>query len=165
MQIQRLPPHIFTSFDVVELVGVTPIYLNALVQRKLYGIKPSISGRGRKVRIFDEDDAYGIAFVWILFESGLRTQEIRTILTHLTQTRRADAKYTAQGWLETPAGEYLLVARDPSQPKSKRLDVGRAHGYEIANILKENPMTSLLAIPIGTRFEEIKERIESKYGG
>lgn len=157
---------IFTSPDVVELVGITPIHLNALVHRKLYGIKPSVSGRGRKVRVFDEDDVFGIAFVWILFESGLRTQEIRSILSHLVGSRKADARYTAKGWFQIPNAEYLVVIRDPSNPKrNERLDIGTAHQYELAGIIEKSRTASVLAIPIGARFADIKERIETKCGG
>jgi hypothetical protein len=154
---------IFTSQDAIDLVGITPVHLNALVHRKLYGIKPSISGPGRKVRVFDEHDLFGIAFVWILFESGLRTEEIRSILTTLAGNRTADARYTVKGWFENPGAEYLIVMRDPWNPKRKpRLDVGTAHQYEIADIIAKNPSASLLAIPIGPRFAEIQERIETK---
>jgi DNA-binding transcriptional MerR regulator len=155
---------IFTSQDVVELVGVTPVHLNALVHRKLYRIKPSISGPGKRFRVFDEDDLFGIAFVWILFESGLRTEEIRSILTSLVGNRTADAEYTAKAWFEIP-GEYLIVIRDPGNANHEsRLHVGRAHQYEIADIIVGSPRSSVLAIPIGPRFAEIQERIATKFG-
>lgn len=157
---------IFTSQDVIELVGVTPVHLNALVHRKLYGIKPSISGPGRKVRVFDEHDLFGIAFVWILFESGLRTEEIRSILTNLAGNRSADARYTAKRWFETPGADYLIVMRDPGNANHEsRLDVGTVHQYEISDIIVRNPSASVLAIPIGPRFAEIQERIKTKFGG
>jgi hypothetical protein len=157
---------IFTSQDVVELVGVTPVHLNALVHRKLYKIRPSISGPGRRFRVFDEDDLFGIALVWILFESGLRTEEIRNILTSLLENHRtADARQTAQIWFEIPGSEYLIVVRDPwDENHELRLDIGRAHQYEIADIIARSPRASVLAIPIGPRFTEIQERIATKFG-
>jgi len=82
------------------------------------------------------------------------------------ENRTADAKYTAQGWLEIPGPEYLIVIRDPwDENQESRLDVGRAHQYEIADIIVRNPRASVLAIPIGPRFSEIRERIETKFGG
>jgi hypothetical protein len=154
----------FTSTDVVDLVGVTPIYLNALVTRRLYKIKPSISGRGQKVRVFDEDDLFGIALVWILFESGLRTQEIRGILSELTGFE-ADARYTAQGWFEVPGAEYLVITRDPHGPKRDvGFEIGIANSYDLANTFAPTKTESVLAIPIGARFAEIKQRIETEHG-
>src|SRR5882757_6215089 len=84
----------FSSSDVTKLLGITPVYLNALVHRKLYGIAASISDRHGeiKVRIFSEEDVFGIALVWTLFESGLRPQSIREILLELVETDEPDAK-------------------------------------------------------------------------
>jgi hypothetical protein len=145
------------------LVG-TPTHLNALVTRNLYKIKPSISGRGQKVRVFDEDDLFGIAFVWILFESGLRTQEIRDIMSELTGAE-ADARYTAQGWREIPGAEYLVISRDPHGPKRDLgFEIGIATWYDLADTFAETKTESVLAIPIGARFAEIKQRIETEHG-
>ena len=73
----------FETSDITELlVGITPAYLNTFLQRKLYGITASLqAGKVRdKRRLFNEEDVFRIAFVWILFEGGLRTQPIRRIL-------------------------------------------------------------------------------------
>jgi hypothetical protein len=158
----------FTSQEVVELVGITPIQLNALVARTLYGIRTSISGRGAKVRLFDEADVYGIALVWVLFESGLRTQQVRTILNDLAETRKPNAKHTAQGLLEIPGSEYIVVLREPMRSKAKtkpQQSVGIAHQYELDDIIKKSPTASVLAVPIGARFADIKERMDLLRGG
>jgi hypothetical protein len=157
----------FTSQEVVELVGVTPIQLNALVMRTLYGIKASVSGRGAKVRLFDEADVYGIALVWALFESGLRTQQVRTILNDLAETRKPNAKHTAQGLLEIPGSAYIVVIHEPrrSSKTKPQPSVGRADQYELEDIIKKNPTASVLAVPIGARFADIKKRTDLLHGG
>lgn len=165
--IRRMSMRAFTSQEVIELVGITPIQLNALVMRKLYGIKASISGRGAKVRLFDEADVYGIALVWVLFESGLRTQQVRTILNDLAETRKPNAKHTAQGLLEIPGSDYIVFIREMrSKAKTKpQQSVGRAHQYELDDIIKKSPTASVLAVPIGARFADIKERMDLLHGG
>src|ERR1700719_2598656 len=108
----------FSSSDVSAIVGITPIYLNALVHRKLYGIAASISDRHReiKVRIFSEEDVYGIALVWMLFESGLRTQSIRDVLEQLIEID--DAKSAAE-FITFSEIDYLGIVREPSKTKRK----------------------------------------------
>src|SRR5713101_4036729 len=88
----------FLSSDVTAMVGITPIYLNALVQRGLYGISPSISDRHgeTKIRIFSEENVFGIALVWMLFQTGLRPQAIREILLQLVETKEPDANAAAE---------------------------------------------------------------------
>src|SRR5262252_9371803 len=88
----------FSSSDIAKLVGITPVYLNALVHRKLYGIAASISDRHgeSKVRVFSDEDVFGIALVWTLFEAGLRPQQIREILLQLVETEAPDANSAAE---------------------------------------------------------------------
>lgn len=156
----------FTSTDVVDLTGITPVYLNALVTRNLYKIKPSISGRGQKVRVFDEDDIFGIALVWTLFENGLRTQEIRAILCELVETSEADAKYTAQALFEPADADYLFIIRDPNGSKrGPGFEIGLGTWYDFADTFGASPTESVLAIPIRARFAEINQRIEDEHGG
>ena len=163
LSVPRMSIRAFSSPDVVALVGITPIQLNALVTRKLYKIKPSISGTRRKVRIFDEQDVFGIALVWALFQSGLRTEQIRTILKDLAETREADARYTAQGLLESVRGDYIVVIGEPRKRRGKRgseEQVGIVHQYELVDLIAENSTSSVLAIPIRAKFTEVEKRIE-----
>jgi hypothetical protein len=167
VNIHCMPTQAFTSQEVIELVGITPIQLNALVMRTLYGVRASVSSRGAKVRLFDEADVYGIALVWVLFESGLRTQQVRTILNDLARTRKPNAKDTAQGLLEAPGSGYIFVIREPrTNAKTKpQQSVGRADQYELEDIIKKSPTASVLAVPIGATFADIKERMELLHGG
>lgn len=153
----------FTSHDVIDITGITPIQLNALVHRKLYGIKASISGPGRKVRIFDENDVYAIALVWGFFESGLRTQQIRAILKEFSNDRTVDAKYTAQALLEDPQSDYIVIIRQPRRRirKAKPEEwVGTAHRYDLEEIVVKHPTATILVIPIGSKFADVRDRIE-----
>src|SRR5689334_12355384 len=87
------------SGDITErLVGIAPVYLNKFVQQKMYGITASIQpGKLRaQRRLFSRDDVFAIALVWILFETGLRTDPIRRILTDIAATKKADAKISAK---------------------------------------------------------------------
>jgi hypothetical protein len=72
----------YDSSEVCELVGIGPLLLNKFIERKSYGIQPSIrpgKGRGGR-RLFSPDDVLGIALVWWLFESGLRSGVIEDVL-------------------------------------------------------------------------------------
>jgi hypothetical protein len=161
----------FSSSDVTALVGITPIYLNALVHRELYGITPSISDRhsgGIKVRIFSEDDVLGISVVWMLFESGLRTQSIRDVLRKVVEIDKAKA---AAEFLALEKADYLAIGREPSKPKSKarpKLIVEPTQKEHLNGLVKEwvekYPTANILLVPVGEKFADIKKKIEVMYG-
>ena len=154
--------------DVTDLlIGITPAYLNTFLQRKLYGISSSVrAGKVReKRRLFSEEDVYGIALVWMLFESGLRTQPIRRILNELAGTKKANAKVTAQKLLQSEA-EYIVVVREPRKPKGKaepEPEIRTAREADLAGIPSANPMANVLLVPIGAKFADIKKRLEVLY--
>jgi hypothetical protein len=166
----------FSSSDVTDLVGITPIYLNALVHRELYGIAASISDRHGEIkfRVFSEDDVFGIALVWMLFESGLRRGPIKTILKqvgessilkHEVETKEPDANIVAQ-FLFASETDYLVVGCEPRKPKSKRAPKVWAEGAMAEHLMgyvRKNPTANIVAIPIGRRFADIKKRIEALY--
>jgi hypothetical protein len=160
----------FSSADVTQLVGITPINLNALVHRQLYGIAASISARHGeiKVRIFSEEDVLGVALVWVLVESGLRTQSIRDVLCQLVETDNAKA---AAELLALDEVDYLGIVREPSNPKRKTTPK-----LQVRPTLKENlnelvtecvakyPTASILLVPVGQKFADVKQKIDLKYG-
>lgn len=168
-EMSDLPIKTFGSSEIIDvLVGITPVYLNMFLQRKLYGIEATESDRHRetKFRLFNEADVFGIALAWMLFESGLRTQPIRCILNELAKTKRANANKAAKVLLESEA-EYIVLVREPRKPKPKHHPdpkVTMASGVEISGILAENPLANLLIVPIGARFRDIKRRIEVLFG-
>src|SRR5215472_18722315 len=108
----------FDSADICErLVGITPIYLNNFLQRGSFGLKPSIQGgklRSQR-RQFSREDVYGFALVWLLFETGLRTDPIARILKQIVDTPKANANLAAKKLLEVKA-EFLAVLRQPRRP-------------------------------------------------
>jgi len=157
-------PIAYPSAMVVELVGITPIYLNALVHRRLYGIKASLSDRlpEGKARIFDEGDVLGIALVWALFQSGLRTQQIRAILNQIGNTREADAKHTARILSEWRNTDCLLVIRKPYKTSGKQRwkeIVDKADQHELGGLMEVHKFTSALVIPMGETLDDLKKRI------
>jgi hypothetical protein len=160
----------FSSSDVAQLVGITPVYLNALVHRKLYGIAASISDRHGdiKVRIFSEEDVFGVALVWTLFESGLRTQSIRDVLYQLVEEPNANV---AAEFLAHSEVDYLGIVREPSKPKSKtkpKLKVEPTLKENLNGLVKEcvarYPTANILLVPVGEKFADIKKKIDVMYG-
>jgi hypothetical protein len=84
--------------DICErLVGITPIYLQNFLQRGSYGLHSSVSpGKLRSQRrLFSQDDVYGIALVWLLFEAGLRGDSIARILNVVAGTKKPNANLAA----------------------------------------------------------------------
>jgi DNA-binding transcriptional MerR regulator len=84
------------------LVGIGPLLLNKFVERKTYGIQPSVrSGKGRGGRrLFSPDDALGIALVWWLFESGLRSGVIQVVLDQICRPTKGVASAAAKKLVE-----------------------------------------------------------------
>jgi len=166
------PDLAFSSVDVSAIVGINPIYLNALVHRKLYGIAPSISDRHgeMKIRIFSEEDVFGIALVWMLFEIGLRPQSIREILLELVDTGEADATVAAE-YLSQPGRSHLIIVREFGKSKKKRtskLSVVATLTQDLMQVVEEtaeeHPSATLVLVPVGARFAEIEDKIRAKYG-
>jgi hypothetical protein len=163
----------FDSSDVAKIVGITPIYLNALVHRKLYGIVPSISDRHgeMKIRIFGAEDLFGIGLVWTLFESGLRTNAIREVLVQLAGTDEPDANVAAEYLTESGYPAYLVIVRElTTQAKKRKLKVSVEATLSdtvlnaVAEGVDRHPTANILIVPVGARFAEIAERMQQKYG-
>ena len=155
----------FETSDVTDLlVGITSAYLNTFLQRQLYGITASVrEGKVRETRrLFSQADVYGIALVWMLFESGLRTQAIRRILNDLAGTKKAAARTTAE-LLRKAEAEYIVVVREPRKPKGKtepEPNITTAKKGDLPRIVSNNPTASVLLIPVGQKFEDVRKRIE-----
>jgi hypothetical protein len=146
------------------LVGITPAYLNTFLQRKLYGIRASVQkGKVRKKRrLFSEADVFGVALVWMLFESGLRTRAIRRILNELAGTKTADARVAAEA-LRKSAAEYIVIVREPRKPKGPtepQPEIRTAKKIELAGIVADNATANVLLIPVGQKFEDVRKRME-----
>src|SRR5437660_253663 len=104
--------------DICErLVGITPIYLQNFLQRGSYSLRSSVSpGKVRSHRrLFSPDDVYGIALVWLLFESGLRGDPIARVLNDVAGTKKPDANKAAEALLDAES-DYILILRTPRRP-------------------------------------------------
>src|SRR5438445_535172 len=116
---RQTQPEIDSAEICERLVGITPIYLQNFVQRGRgrYGLKASAqAGKWReRRRLFSRDDVFGIALVWLLFESGLRSDPIIRILKEIAGTKQPKANLAAKKLLESQA-EYLVVVRQPRGP-------------------------------------------------
>ncbi len=107
---------VFDSSEVSELVGVDLMLLNKFVENGSYGIRPSIRpGKGRGARrLFSTDDVLGIALVWWLFESGLRSRVVQLVLDQLCQPSRGVANEAAQRVLRR-SEQLMYIYRTPRQ--------------------------------------------------
>jgi predicted Fe-Mo cluster-binding NifX family protein len=137
------------------------------LQRQLYGITATLSDEHgeTKLRLFNEVDVFGIALAWMLFESGLRTQTIRSVLNKLASTKSANAKKAAQVLLRSQV-EFIVVVREARKPKSKDqgLQVFALAETEVSDIVANNPTANILTVPIGAKFADIEKRIAVLYG-
>jgi hypothetical protein len=148
-------------------VGVQPLYLNKCIERKSYGIEPSIrAGKGRgSRRLFSEDDVFGVALIWWLFESGLRLRTIEYILNRICGRRlNSKASDAARIVLERET-EMLEIRRWPrtfsasarGYPRQEVTFIDRSRASQFT---EEADMASLLVIPVGKLFTNLKESME-----
>jgi len=160
------------SADITErLVGISPIYLNKFLLDKTYGLTASIrEGKVRKKRghrLFSREDIFAIALVWILFESGLRTDPIRRVLKDIAGTKKADATIAAKKLLDSSA-DYLIVIRAPRGPGRQKKEEEDKPDQEVRTVTKsalaatfeQRGPASVLAIPVGQKFADVKKRLE-----
>jgi hypothetical protein len=149
--------------DIARLVGIQPTLLNKFIQRKKYGIAASVQeGKGHgKERLFAEKDVYGIALVHWLFESGLRSESIQYVLNQICRGKGSSANDAASTILDH-AKDILGIRREPRSgyeeypaQETRHLDTAEA-----ARVIRENAKASVLLIPVGRLFANLRERIE-----
>ena len=165
---RQTQPEIDSAEICERLVGITPIYLQNFVQRGRgrYGLKASAqAGKWReRRRLFSRDDVFGIALVWLLFESGLRSDPIIRILKEIAGTKQPKANLAAKKLLESQA-EYLVVVRQPRGPTKPP---HATPGQETTTVTQAgaveprgwNPAAVELLIPVGQKFRDIERRLE-----
>jgi len=168
-------PYAFSTAHVTQMVGITPTYLNALIQRqdKLYGNAASISDHlpGEiKVRIFSKDDVLGIALVWILFEAGLRPKSIKDILLSLVKTKKPDAAAAAD-FVSSSEANYLVLIREQGTSKGKvkpRLWVKPTTTERLIELVNDSvakhPTANILLVPIGEKFLDVEMQMKAMFG-
>lgn len=153
---------VFESSDVTDLVGVPPATLNTYVERRQFGIVPSVrseSGRGGR-RIFSEADVFGIGLVWWLFESGLRSQTIQLVLDQTKESPRKSTANDAAGYLVESKKTILVVARSPRKD-AKKAECQKIHLLYSFGELKfdSKSANSVLFVPIGNLFARLEKAI------
>jgi DNA-binding transcriptional MerR regulator len=176
-KIEAKSPVFFESVEVSEVVGIPPIYLNKLIERGKYGIVPSIrSGRGRgSRRLFSEEDVYGIALVWWLFEAGLRAEAIQDALAMMFKVPKGKSvsAVDAAMVLMTKVShapkvatdiDMIVIRREPrtdSRGSNMNQEVFLA-GWEGANhIAQEKETASVLFIPFVGRFRKLRKAMQN----
>jgi hypothetical protein len=162
-------PQIFDSTEVTTVVGISTILLNKFVERKSYGIEPSIrAGKGPgSRRLFSDEDVMGIALVWWLFEAGLRSEAIEDIIAELCvdvpNVSATDAAWTLVN------GKYgqIAIKREPrisaksrsadAKPKQEVLFIEEGDWQHALRKFLEDETASVLFIPVGERFAKLKD--------
>lgn len=153
----------FGIIDLARLVGIQPTLLNKFIQRGKYGITASVQpgqGQGRERR-FGEEDVFGIALVYWLFESGLRSESIQYVLNQICggklNSRAADAASVILG---RPT-DMLVINRTrrtgyEKRPAQKTRVVGTA---EAVRLVQETTTDSVLVLPVGHLFADLREKM------
>jgi hypothetical protein len=156
-------PQIFESSAVTALVGIQPVHLNTFIERKLYGIAPSVraeTGRGGR-RIFSETDVFGIGLVWWLFESGLRSQTIQAVLSKTTESKQEATANDAAIALIQGATTLLLVDSHPRTGSpgedSHFLQVRCVKEVRGVKVDMRKCLNSVLVVPVGNLFARLKK--------
>jgi len=157
----------YDSNEVCELVGIGPLLLNKFVERKTYGIQPSVrSGKGRGGRrLFSPDDVFGITLVWWLFESGLRSNVIQSVLDGICQAKSARADQAAKRL----RGRGVQTVRIQTQPRGMLrggLKIARHLVFLITqekpNVLR--PVAIALEIPVGYLYSMLLDKMKKLTG-
>jgi hypothetical protein len=158
---------VYETSDVASLVGISPIYLNKFIERRSFGLAPSVrSGKGRgKRRLFSEADVFGIALVWWLFEAGLRSNAIQEILKEIGGRKPADAKVAAQRLIEQRALSLLIqrrpriVAYTITQCRRFAYRIGLPETLDLGPELLRTMNESAILVPVGHFLEKLKQAI------
>jgi hypothetical protein len=165
-------PQVYETRDIIGLLQVEPNFLNKLVERRLYGIKPSIkAGRNRgSRRWFSRADVLGIAFVWWLFQAGVRAGAgraresiVQAVIDEVCGKPGSTANKAAK--LISDLTKMLVIVRQPHVPKpsreSQRVELIN-NEHELSNLLKKYPYAFCLIVPFGSLFADLREQIASR---
>jgi hypothetical protein len=160
----------FDSARVSKAVGIPSIYLNKFVERKRYGIEPTILGEGRgSRRVFSERDVYGIALVWWCFEGGLRSETIQYVLNQVCGGKQKATATEAALVLRNDDADILAIKRQPRiglvkerrYPKQDVILMFSEAGF--FDLFERLGTASLLFVPIEKLFNELEVSMQ-EYG-
>jgi hypothetical protein len=163
--IYKRPQIEIDAADISErLVGITPIHLQNFISRGLHGLRASVVKPSIVRRLFTRADVFGIALVWLLFESGLRRDAIDRILNDIARTKKPNANLAAKKLLALQA-EYVVIVRQPRGPtktpaKNPVQETKIVSHSEWRKIRGQNPAGVELVIPVGDKFRDIEKRLE-----
>jgi hypothetical protein len=153
----------FGIMDIARLVGIQPTLLNKLIQREKYGIGASVrAGKGQgKERLFSQDDVYGIALAYWLFESGLRSDSIQYVLNQICGGKLHSSANDAAFNVLHHTNAMLVVSREPRSGYEKypKQVTRLVDGAEASRIVRGNTTTSILTIPVGSLFASLKRKM------
>lgn len=167
MGIMRDRSQFFDTQEVLEIVGIQPIYLNKFIEREQYGIGASVrkgEGRGSR-RLFSPDDVFGIALVWWLFEGGLRSKAIELVLNYVCGRKRESKASDAARIILHRDADVLAVAREPRisvdpNPKHPEQRIHHVSSSEITHLIREDATACLLIIPVKKLFAALKQSMQ-----
>lgn len=157
-------PAVFESTEVERLLGISSIRLNNFLERELYGLRPSIrSGRGRgKPRLFSQEDVFGIALAWWLFEAGLRSPVIQAVLDDLTGRKDASANIAAAKLANLPFDGGLLIQRQPRRADRRQQARWKAAMLPTSIAILQEQIR--IFIPIGQLLATLRDEMQ-RIGG
>jgi hypothetical protein len=159
-------PLTFGVMDIARLVGIQPTLLNKFIQRGKYGIKASASHEARprkgKERFFTLKDVHGIALVYWLFESGLRSETIQYVLNQVCGGRRNSNANDAASKVPRDTNIMLSITRVPRLGflKYPEQEVRFVDALEIAAIVGENQVGLVVVIPVGRLYARLRDQME-----
>jgi hypothetical protein len=157
-------PHdgVFESRDVIRFTRIPATYLNKFLEHNR--IRASIrqgEGRGSR-RLFTKQDVLGIALMWALFQTGLRSKVITEVLKALSPDESSVGPVTAIAWIldSHPAGAAVLVIRRWLGPPRKKGGGDLRVIMAPSHVEPKPDLSSELVVPVGRIFEEVKKEIE-----
>lgn len=159
-------PLVFETLDVVELVGIQQIYLNKCIERDQFGIQASVrTGKGRgKRRLFSQEDLWGVALVWWLFESGLRSATIQFVLNQICGGHLGSRANDAARTLLDRQTKVLAIEREPRDAKDTgehpKQRVELVDETDAAQLVRGASAQTVLVIPVGNLFLGVRKAIE-----
>lgn len=155
-------PAVYGVTDLAEFVGIQPVQLNKFIERKKYGIVRPGRGRGKERR-FSEEDAFGIALVWWLFESGLRSEVIQLVLNYVCgggKSGRPQSKANdAVRILLDGSVEMLAIKREPRTAPAKHpaQTTSLCTAAQAAQLVQGTSTASVLIVPVGNLFARLQK--------
>ena len=166
-------PSVYESRDVCRIVGVSAVFLNQLVERELFGIKPSIrSGESRgSRRRFSREDVWAVALVWWLFEAGLRsgsgktrTSIVQDVIDQVCGGRsKSSANEAAKGLFDEGA-RMLAIVRQPRTSRRKPTHAVEIldDGFDVEKLITANPYATIILLPVGNLLFDLNEDLGYK---